>query len=413
MDNSGRYTPAELQILENAVHNYRTEHGHTQAHINALLNSNARTNDFPGGLWDAICGALPHRERHSIQKAVKRKFNPYKRGPWKPEDDEELCDLYRLYPNKWQKIGEENNRGAEASRDRWRNYCKNGDAQEKGEWPKQQEDLLAKLMRDTISLLVNERLREIKAGRPVPASFEPAELLDYGILSEQMGGTRSRLQCRNKFEKFKARDDARMEFIFKPLEALEGIAFEASLSSPTRARHASTRGATMVSKSTSRISEEGQAQENYEKMLIGDKYYILTCISRTMAKAHVTDEEHIPWDDIYVADSKTDWTILDRKIVLRKMKDEYPVPEDSSCLEHVDGIIEALEADFDEDELEKHYVDRPRSTKAQRTYTNKGSRARKTVSAIKVSEEDDEDSPARSLPTPGSMEDDEEEEEGV
>jgi hypothetical protein len=84
---------------------------------------------------------------------------------------------------------------------------------------------------------------------------------------------------------------------------VKAIAFEApssSSSSPTRARYASTRCATMVIRSTSRISEEDQAQDNFEKMLIGDKYYILTCISRAMAKANVTDEGHIPWNDIYV-----------------------------------------------------------------------------------------------------------------
>jgi Myb-like DNA-binding domain len=409
MDNSGRYTPAELQILENAVHAYRDQNKHTQSEVNALLNSNARTNDFPGGLWDFICGALPNRERHSIQKAVKRKFNNLRRGPWKPEDDEELIELYRLYPNKWQKIGEENNRGAEASRDRWRNYCKNGEAQEKGEWPKEQEDLLAKLMRGTISILVKDRIKEIRAGRPVPADFEPADLLDYGILSEQMGGTRSRLQCRNKFEKFKARDDQRMEYIFEPLKALDGLEFQSASHQP-RARPASVRSATMVSKSKSRITEEREALDNFnKKMLSGDKYYILTGISRTMAKAQVTDESDIPWDEIFEADSQTDWSILDRKIVLQQMQEEYPAPEDSNCLEIVDGIIDIMENDFDDETLEKHYHNTPPSVKQQRTNTKKGLKARKAVIAIKTTEHDDEDSPARSLPTPGSMGEDDEE----
>jgi hypothetical protein len=268
-------------------------------------------------------------------------------------------------------------------------------------------------MRETISILVKDRVKEIKAGRPVPADFEPADLLDYGILSEQMGGTRSRLQCRNKFEKFKARDDQRMQYIFEPLETLEGLHFQSASQQP-RARPGSGRAATMVSKSKSRIAEESEALDNFnKKMLTGDKYYILTGISRTMAKARVTDETDIPWDEIFEADSQTDWSILDRKVVLQQMQEEYPAPDDSKCLEIVDGIIDILENDFDDETLEKHYHNMPPSVKKQRTSIKKGSKARKAKSAVKVSDHDDEDSPARSLPTPGSMEDDDEEEDCV
>lgn len=399
MDNGGRYTSAELKVLERAVHAYRDEHKMSQDKINDILNSNAREDDFPGGLWDFICGALPQRERHSIQKAVKRKFSNRKRGSWSPEDDKELCELFRLYPSQWQRIGEQNLRGPEASRDRWRNYCKNGAAQEKGEWTKEQEQQLARLMRDTVHTLVQQRLQDIKAGVSVPTYFEPAELLDFGILSEKMGGTRSRLQCRNKFEKFKSRDDQKMKWIFQPVDALNGLAFEATT------EEARKKSRTKSRKLSARMAEESEALHNFnEKMLTGDKYHILLGISRAMNSAGVTDETSIPWDDILEADHQSNWSILDRKTVLKQMQILYPAPDDDNCLEIIEGITEALEADYDEEELEQYYVERPHSTKKQRTYTKKASRTR---NSIKVSEDDNE--VAVSLPTPGSMDDDDEE----
>lgn len=381
------------------------DHNLTQFKINDILNSNARTNDFPGGLWDFICAALPHRERHSVQKAVKRKFNNRKRGTWAPEDDEELCELYRMYKNQWQRIGEENNRGAEASRDRWRNYCKNGKAQEKGEWTTAEEKRLAQLMRDTVQVLVQERIKDIKAGKSVSKHFEPGELMDFGILSEKMGGTRSRLQCRNKFEKFKSRQSQNLEFILKPMEFLNGLEFEATTQEANRKSQSKSR------KASARMSEEAEALYNYnEKMLIGDKYNILLGIQKVLIKTGITDEANIPWDDIVEADSQLTWSILDRKVVFQRMQAEYPSPEeDSNCNDVVTGITETLESDYvdDPETLELCYEDRPRSTTKQRTYSKKGSR--NSNSAIKVAEEDDEDSPARSFPTPGSMEDDDEE----
>lgn len=407
--NTGRYTDGELALLTEAVHAWRDDHDLTQAAMNDLVNSNARTNDFPGGLWDFICGVLPDRERHSVQKAVKRKFNNRKRGTWTPEDDEELCELYRMYQNQWQRIGEENNRGAEASRDRWRNYCKNGKAQQSGEWSPAEEKRLAQLMRDTVQVLVDQRMKDIKAGKSVSEHFDPAELMDFGILSEKMGGTRSRLQCRNKFEKFKTRESPNLAYIRKPADALDGLEFEVTT------KEAGRKSKPKARLSTARMSEEAEALHNYnQKMLIGDKYYILTCISRALDKMPVdTDEESIPWDEIYERDDKTSWSILDRKTVLRQMQTLYPAPDDQTCLDVIEGITDILEADYDDEEREQFYVDRPRSIRKQRTYSKKGSRARNTISAIKISAEDDDDSPARSLPTPGSMEDDDDEEDGV
>ncbi|KAE9988491.1 hypothetical protein EG328_010530 [Venturia inaequalis] len=403
--NTGRYTEKELALLTEAVHAWRDDHGLTQFAMNDLVNSNARTNEFPGGLWDFICGALPDRERHSVQKAVKRKFNNRKRGAWTPADDEELCHLYKMYKNQWQRIGEENNRGAEASRDRWRNYCKNGKAQQSGEWTPAEEKRLAHLMRDAVQVLVDQRIRDIKVGKSVPEHFDPAELMDFGILSEKMGGTRSRLQCRNKFEKFKARDSQHLAIIIKPKEVLDGLDFEATTKEAGRKSKSKSRI------SSARLSEEAEALHNYkEKMLIGDQYNILISIQRALQRMpEDTDEDSIPWDEIIERDHDTTWSILDHKTVLRQMQILYPAPDDQTCLEFVSGVIDILEADYDDEELQKFYVDRPRSTRKQRTYTKKGSRARNSISAIKVGEEDDDYSPARSLPTPGSMDDDDEE----
>ncbi|TID22282.1 hypothetical protein E6O75_ATG11076 [Venturia nashicola] len=407
--NTGRYTGAELGLLTDAVHAWRDDNNLTQVEMNDLVNNNARTNDFPGGLWDFICGALPDRERHSVQKAVKRKFNNRKRGTWTPEDDEELCELYEMYKNQWQRIGEENNRGAEASRDRWRNYCKNGKAQQSGEWTPAEEKRLAQLMRDTVQDLVDQRIKDIKAGKSVPNHFEPEELMDFGILSEKMGGTRSRLQCRNKFEKFKSRQSQHLEYVRQPKDFLDGLEFEATT------QEAGRKSKTKSRMSSARLSEEAEALHNYnERMLIGDKYHVLLSIQRALEKMpDDTDEESIPWDDIVERDNVTNWSILDRKTVLRQMQILHPVPDDQTCFEVIQGITDILETDYDDEELEQFYVHRPRSTKKQRTYTRKGSRAHNSISAIKVSAENDDDSPARSLPTPGSMEDDDDEEEGV
>ncbi|OWB65682.1 hypothetical protein B5S30_g1010 [[Candida] boidinii] len=238
---SKSFSKEEISALDAFIKDYCKIHKITKEEVCKRIWSDKRKKD---GFWESIQKVLPKRTRASIYKHVRRAYHVFKaRGKWTEEEDKKLAELGELYQSQWKKIGLEMERMPEDCRDRWRNYVKCGQNRATNKWTEDEEDKL----REVVSLLVKEN-SEILGKRDDEEDYEEEEemgqgddadvdhdvdaimknektngdkvkrkkkknnynigesLINWTIVSERMGGTRSRIQCRYKWNKLLKRE---------------------------------------------------------------------------------------------------------------------------------------------------------------------------------------------------------------
>ncbi|KAK5148997.1 hypothetical protein LTR04_000212, partial [Oleoguttula sp. CCFEE 6159] len=263
----GPFNEREISLLSSYVEKYRRDMGLTQHELNEKIQASSKDIEF-SKFWLELLAVLPNRRRDSIYKMARRRWNNYeKRGKWTEDEDEELVHAYELKPNQWKEIGGMIGRMGADCRDRWRNYLKCGKNMKMNEWTgKEEKDLLAAVDECLVALKEEEeRQRKLQASAPDAEDRKnPEALLSWSIVSEKLGGQRSRLQCMYKWKRLQER-----------LEKGE----KAALQIPNRKDHKSRR--------------MKRAEENYKNMLPGDKYEVL-CQVRDVIEGF-DHEENIPW----------------------------------------------------------------------------------------------------------------------
>ena len=200
----GKLSIEELDAVSSAVESYRIHHNLSQHQVNELIQGDAQLK-VAQDMWKNICDEVPDIPRRSVQNTCRRRFHNFEaRGAWTEEQDEELRRVYDEHPGKWKLIGETLNRFPEDVRDRWRNYLVCGDTLKKDAWDIEEEEHLRGAVKQCIKeARDNKRLKGNKG-----TLIDEESLIDWQKVSENMGRTRSRLQCRNKWKKLKDRADA-------------------------------------------------------------------------------------------------------------------------------------------------------------------------------------------------------------
>ncbi|GME75367.1 unnamed protein product [Ambrosiozyma monospora] len=145
-------------------------------------------------IWEALQRVLPSRTRASLYKHVRRSYHIFEvRGKWTEEDDRKLAELANEKEGQWKSIGLEMHRMPEDCRDRWRNYVKCGNGRKVNKW---EEDEEARL-RAVIAELTEEQ-----------KAVNGETTINWTQVSERMGGSRSRIQCRYKWNKLLKRESS-------------------------------------------------------------------------------------------------------------------------------------------------------------------------------------------------------------
>ncbi|GMM58052.1 hypothetical protein DAKH74_046680 [Maudiozyma humilis] len=181
------YSADEDRIIDQLVDAYKSYEDMTDAQFrDTLWNNRRKAADGPAShalteFWKSLYTVMAHRTEQSLYQHVRRRFHAFdKRGTWSAADDNtlwELCHTRKL-EGSWTQVGAALGRRPDDCRDRWRNYVKLRDTQKKNKWTAEEV----------------ARLREIVAQVPGGAA------VNWDAVSEQMGGTRSRLQCRSKWK---------------------------------------------------------------------------------------------------------------------------------------------------------------------------------------------------------------------
>ncbi|KAA1109625.1 RNA polymerase I enhancer binding protein, variant 2 [Puccinia graminis f. sp. tritici] len=184
----GRFSTVEQTMIEKMITKYCEEHRISKEEFGRLITqkkSNAARCKMTE-LMPSISDALPGRPLISIWKYIRRAYDPQaKLGRWTAEEEAALKDAHKKHGQSWTLISEQVGRPADDCRDRWRNHTCVKDLKNQGKWSQEEEDLLVQLMAQSKSIY-----------------SDPKDLQSDGLwtwVSNQMGGRRSRTQCRVKW----------------------------------------------------------------------------------------------------------------------------------------------------------------------------------------------------------------------
>lgn len=137
-------------------------------------------------LWVEIAGRLKTRPLLNIYLHVRRMYHPQNNiGAWTKEDDDKLIELYTKHKGQWTTIGVALGRMADSCRDRYRNHLKDLATMNTGTWAPEEDKKLLEIMTDLAK----------KQGKTNLADATHM----WTAISELMGGTRSRHQCRHRY----------------------------------------------------------------------------------------------------------------------------------------------------------------------------------------------------------------------
>ncbi|WBW72688.1 RNA polymerase I transcription termination factor/ RNA polymerase II transcription factor Reb1 [Schizosaccharomyces osmophilus] len=177
----GDFGVQETAIIAQEVRNFILEQGWTEY-------------QFCNQIWAGKCPKpirsfysnlykkLSHRDAKSIYHHVRRAYNPFEeRCVWSKEEDEELRRNVLEHGKCWTKIGRKMARMPNDCRDRWRDAVRFGDRLKRNAWSLDEETQL-------LQIVAELRNRE-----------DMSSDINWTLVA-QLLGTRTRLQCRYKFQ---------------------------------------------------------------------------------------------------------------------------------------------------------------------------------------------------------------------
>ena len=190
---------------------------------------------------------------------------------------------------------------------------------EKGAWTEEEEDNLRTVVGEQI-----QAIRELKAAN-MTQIHDPRpdiELIDWQLVSEKFGRTRSRLQCLDKWNRLTRLEDS------------EGDSKELEL------------GPTSWRVKTANKDIKHMRREDYLELLIA------------LRNSHAGREGKVNWAKLGDLDLRIKWTCMARKVAWKKLRASVPgnehmkfqdivtlllnnLPENDAELEGADGVVDA------------------------------------------------------------------------
>ena len=199
---SGSLTKDQLAKLEEFKAEYCSKHDLDERAFADKIQENANNNRELGSFWTSIVKLVgwPPKRRPALQKAVRRIYHNYRRERWTACEDARLAHLHETLGPQWRRIADELERMPEDVRDRFRNHVKGRGVYEKNEWSTGEVAALLRAVSECAARRIEAEMRQAQEMDEAWAGWEPdlGKLVIWGTVSDRMGGTRSRLQCRDK-----------------------------------------------------------------------------------------------------------------------------------------------------------------------------------------------------------------------
>ena len=189
----GMYKPDEALILERAVKDYCSS---KNVSISDLIDTGH--NKAVRGAWKDISQSLPHRTVLSVYRRAKRQFHGMTRGTWSKEEVASLFNLVDLHGHRWKIIQDKLGRSSVDCRVK---YFDLNDGFDRGEWTKENIELLLQKVRSALNLpRDNMDVREINKW-----TLENDTKIPWTSISPQVN--RRRQDCYSKWRQMTKRSN--------------------------------------------------------------------------------------------------------------------------------------------------------------------------------------------------------------
>lgn len=373
-EKGGMFTDVEATKLKKFQETYCEDNDLTERQFNERIQSSARNDQTLKAFWGEVCGILPYRTNHSIQRYCRRQFHNYAaRGTWTKEEDEMLGLAVAEKGKSWKAVGEMIERLPEDCRDRYRNYHTGAQYQNKWEWTDQEVRYLCKAVNECMQAMAIERRRAKELeyeGRDLPESDTDEEtrevqLINWGIVSQKIGGIRSRLQCLYKWKRLK--NDDRIQYLKHEGRIRREIKQIDSGKGPGR---------------NWRL---GKSQRRVQNMLPGDKYDFL----QALASCGAYEEGNIPWKSLGAGPFRAVWSTLDCKTAWTVLKDEVPGSEHMSYQNIVNRLLTKMMAE-ESNRLGEHWTGEAEKRRSKTGGEKSKAKSAKNVEASDLDEDENE-----------------------
>lgn len=203
---TGPWTTEELTALGQVVDQFRRAHDMDQQEVNAMIHERPEaTNPMHQEFWDNAVNAIPNRNRKQIVERTRRLYNNFVgRGRWSEEQKQELHALFEERGNKFAEISALINRDQKDIRDYWRNHYVVFEHQRKYYWKPEETEKLKQAVDEALNKIrIDRENNDQFRPRPRAKGFDDESLLDWEQISAAIGLTRSRQQCRWKWQELK------------------------------------------------------------------------------------------------------------------------------------------------------------------------------------------------------------------
>ncbi|KAF9115334.1 RNA polymerase I enhancer binding protein [Mortierella sp. AM989] len=187
---TGTFSAQEDQVIKQTIREYLSRHNMEESSLVRWFQggdgkAQVEKNELKP-LWVEIAVRLETRPLLNIYLHVRRLYHPQNNvGQWTKQDDAKLIELYARHKGQWTTIGQELGRMADSCRDRYRNHLKDQSTMLSGAWAPHEDEMLLNIMHE----------QALKQGKT--NILESTHL--WTTISEKMGGTRTRHQCRHRF----------------------------------------------------------------------------------------------------------------------------------------------------------------------------------------------------------------------
>ncbi|KAI4204682.1 MAG: hypothetical protein LQ350_000997 [Teloschistes chrysophthalmus] len=323
----GVFSDYEVAKLEAFRDCYCKEEDITKHRFNELIQSKMRRSHEVYRLFTLLFEEMPYRKHTSIARYCRRQFHNFSaRGAWTDADDEDLRNAVALKGKSWIAVGAIIGRLAEDCRDRYRNYHMSAEQKFKETWTHDEVCRLAQAVKECMQLLREEKIQAKEQkyrGREVPESepesdqdAQDAKFINWQVVSERMGGTRSRLQCSYKWSHLK--DSDRLYYFQALRKVANGKGFRKN-----------------AEKESWRLQ---QARKKLKNMRTGDRYDLL----QAFADCNAPTEHTITWKSLGSVELRDRWSTTDFKAALQLFKDEIPGSSQMNYQEVVNRVYTRL-----------------------------------------------------------------------
>ena len=202
---SGMFTDAEQTRIRAAVEAFREYEDLSQQEINTIIQENPKglgKDSIHQRLWQAVVESCPSRSKQRLINWCRERFHNFvARATWTKEQDDELMQMVRRHGTKWSLIGGLINRHQKDVRDRHRNYLVyRGKATNFNTWSAEEEDRFYEAIERAVESIRDAMVMDDVQNKGVE------ELINWHLVSEAMGFSRTRLQCLSKWKRLCATD---------------------------------------------------------------------------------------------------------------------------------------------------------------------------------------------------------------